>query len=542
MKRTISRSSVWSLLRGYRANIVVISFMMILYSLLQVSIALLMRFVIDAALENNGRLLFWGIVLVADLVVLIILYAFLSWFSGSVSDRFVAQVRKKMLTSAIHSCDIRLQAYHSGELMARGMEDVQTVCDGFMYTIPSLIGQLASLLAAFVSITLIYPPIAAVLFAAAIVIGLIASWLRPFLKKQQTQVRKTDERIMAEMQENLQQLELIQSLQVQQQTLARFGMSINQNLFARFKRRLWHVGSTSLFTAVFNLATGTLLLWGAVQISVEMLSYGSLMSLIQLLAQFKTPVLGISGLWSKIMALEVAAERLKELLAPAEQRMDEPLTGKVKAIVFDHVTFTYSGEEIPVLSNFSARLPLDSWTCLTGLSGKGKTTMFKLILGLYAPQEGSVCLETEQGMLPCSEATRYLFAYVPQDYALFSGTVLENLQLVAPDADEASLRAALKIADAEFIWDMASAEQTQVRENNTGLSKGQIQRLAIARAVLMQRPIFLLDECTSALDAQTEASVLRNLRAMGKQAILVTHRPEVLDGVDEISYIPMDQS
>jgi len=150
-------------------------------------------------------------------------------------------------------------------------------------------------------------------------------------------------------------------------------------------------------------------------------------------------------------------------------------------------------------------------------------------------------LQTDGGDIPCTEATRQLFAYVPQDYALFSGTILENLQLVAPDADESRLRRALSIAQADFVWELEDQLQTQVRENNAGLSKGQFQRLAIARAVLLERPIFLLDECTSALDAGTEDGVLRGLHDLGKQAIVVTHRPEAMQVLDGITSVSMER-
>ena len=118
--------------------------------------------------------------------------------------------------------------------------------------------------------------------------------------------------------------------------------------------------------------------------------------------------------------------------------------------------------------------------------------------------------------------------------------MLENLLLVAPDADEATRRKALELVQAEFVFDMTEEENTTLRENNTGLSKGQIQRLAIARAILMDRPILLLDECTSALDAETEHTVLRNLKALGKGAILVTHRPEALEELEGINAVSME--
>ena len=212
---------------------------------------------------------------------------------------------------------------------------------------------------------------------------------------------------------------------------------------------------------------------------------------------------------------------------------------KPLAIVFDHVTFCYPGQTQPVIDDFSGEFPLDRWACLTGVSGLGKTTLFKLMLALYTPDAGQVLLRTETGLVPCSEATRHLFAYVPQDYGLFSGTVLENMLLVS-QPDEQTLRRALTLAGCDFIFSMPDGLMTQVRENNTGLSKGQLQRLAIARAILMDRPVFLLDECTSALDAATEAAVLEGLYGLDKQAVVVTHRPDALNALPGIQNIPMN--
>lgn len=540
MKQEKPRAVSRGLLRAHWKSIALITGLNVVQSLLQVAVAVLMQFVIDAALENNGQILFWGVVVIVTLIALVAVHSALSWYIGSSSDHFIAKLRRRLLTSAAYSREAKLQSYHSGELLSRGMEDVKTVCDGAMSALPALIGQLTSLIAAFAAVLLMYPPVAGVLMIAAVAIGGMVAWLRPFMKRRHRHVRQTEEQMTAELQEDLQQLELIQSLQVQEQALKRFDIRLKNNLAAQFKRRLWSVGSNFVVAAVSNMGTGVLLLWGAAQIAGGVLSYGSLTSLLELLSLFKGPVVGLSGLWTRLTAVEVAQERLLELLdyeAPAE--VGAP-SASVDAVVFEDVTFCYPGEETPVLQQFNARFPLNKWACLTGLSGKGKTTLFKLILGLYSPQKGRVYLETDRGQLTCSEATRNLFAYVPQDYALFSGTVIENLLLVAPQADEAQIRKALEIAGAEFIWDMTSAEQTQVRENNTGLSRGQLQRLAIARAVLMDRPVFLLDECTSALDAQTEDAVLKNLRALNKRAILVTHRPDALDGIENVSLVSME--
>ena len=537
-----SARGVGVLLRPYWGHIALLSGLAITQSLLQVAVAVIMRYVIDAALSAPGQLMTWGFVLAACLLGQLLVHSLLSWYSGSTADKFTARLRGKLIRSAAYSQDARLQAFHSGALLSRGMDDVNTVCDGAMNALPTMIGQLTCLMATFGVVLFMYPGLAAILAGVAFVIGSLAAWLRPLLKRRHREVRLAEDQVIASMQEDLQQLELIQSLQIQSPILGRLGIRLKNSLSAKFRRRLWSVGSNSIVNAASYLGTGAVLLWGAVKVASGGLSYGSLTSILQLLSLFRSPVLSLSALWTKLMAVEVASERLQEtLMTEKEAKVLEPDSMAVHAVVFQNVTFRYPGEEHPVLQDFSARFPLDRWVCLTGCSGKGKTTLFKLILGLYTPQEGEVYLETDRGDIRCSEDTRYLFAYVPQDYALFSGTIRENLELVACGNSEEKRRQALKLALGDFVWEMSAGEETQVRENNAGLSKGQFQRLAIARAILMERPVILLDECTSALDSGTESAVLQNLHSLQKGAILVTHRPEMLENLTNVEFIPMSQ-
>lgn len=531
---------LYELLKPYRGGVIALMVMTVLQSLLQVALALMSQRVIDTALAADGKLWMAGLVLILILLALMVLHTLLSWCAGSTVDHCVARLRQELLTAAAHSDGQRLQAFHSGELLSRGMEDARAVCDGVVNALPSLVGQVTRLVASFGAVFLLHPPIALLLLIAAVGIGALAAVLRPVLKKQHRIVREAETKVMANMQEDLQQLELIQSIGAEKRILQRFGQHIKNSLHVKKTRRYWTVGTSSLFSAISQIGTGALLLWGASQVASGGLSYGSLTALIQLLAIFRGPVLGISGLWTRLAGVEVSGERLLDILAEEEQTEQPRQMGNVSAVVFENVTFHYPGDESTVVENFSARFPLEGWACLTGISGRGKTTLFKLILGLYPPQNGRVYLETDQGQIPCGKDTRHLFAYVPQDYALFSGTVLENLLLVAPDADEKKRRAALEAAQADFIWSLTEGENTPVRENNAGLSKGQLQRLAIARAILMDRQIFLLDECTSALDHQTEELVLQSLRNMGKSAILVTHRPEALEELDGIVSVSME--
>jgi ATP-binding cassette subfamily B protein len=520
---------------------VCICILTVIQSVAQVMVAQLSRALIDAAVTDQGSVLTCGLMLAADILLIIGIGSLLSWYSSSSADRINAHLRQSILRTAVYNRDVQMLRHHSGELLNRGMEDVAVICDGMVGALPGIVGQTARLVTAFIAVLLISPTVAGVLLVVAIVVVAATACLRPMLKKRHKAVRISDEKMMATLQEDLQHLELIHSLDMQEQTISRFGKRVKENLYQRFKRRVMSVTAGTVLSLASQIGSGTLLIWGAVQIASGSLTYGSLTAMLQLMSQFRAPVLGLSGLWSRIASVEVASERLAELLTPVRPQKRKPIQSRITAIVFDDVSFTYPGEENPVLDHFSFRIPLGGWSCLTGVSGKGKTTMFKLALGLYEPQSGSIYLETADGKLPCSEQTRQLFAYVPQDYALFSGTVLENMQMVAPELTKEQFRTAICVAQAEFIWDMPQKELTYVQENNAGLSKGQLQRLAIARAILMDRPIFLLDECTSALDAWTEDAVLRGLKSLGKQAVLVTHRPEALKSLDGITKVSMEK-
>ncbi len=540
-KENFLKRSLREIVRPYRWKIIFLCAMSVLQSVLQVALAVITRYVIDAAVTGKGDLAFWGVLLIADSVAMVLIYSLTNWYTGSTSDRVSAKLRSKMLRCAVFGGSLRTPKSHSGELLNRAMDDVYSVCDGVLLTIPSLAGQVTRLVATFAAVLLVFPPVALVLFLVAAAVTLLAAMVRPALKARQRAVRASDEDVMSTMQEDFQQLELIQSIGAQKRILDRFDSALRRNLKDKKRRRRWSVGVSSVVTGASQLGSGVLLLWGAARIAVGAVTFGELTSLLQLLSLFRGPVLGISGMLTRLASVEVAAERLQGLITEEEKQIPAITEQSICAVVFEDVTFSYPGDDVPVLQGFHARLPLDGWTCLTGISGRGKSTLFKLILGLYTPQTGRVYLQTPQGEIPCSEQTRSLFAYVPQDYAMFSGTVLENFQLVCPELDMSALEGVLKLAQAEFILEMPEGVQTLLGENNTGLSMGQLQRLAIARALLMERPIFLLDECTSALDAETERLVLQNLHAHGKQAILVTHRPEALENIDGITNFMMDE-
>jgi ABC-type bacteriocin/lantibiotic exporter with double-glycine peptidase domain len=198
-------------------------------------------------------------------------------------------------------------------------------------------------------------------------------------------------------------------------------------------------------------------------------------------------------------------------------------------IVMENVSFRYqNGDTLLEPFNLSARN--SDIIALIGPSGEGKTTLLRLLLGLVSPNEGRICLVGGSGKTyPITAGTRNVFAYVPQGNSIFAGTIAENLRLVAPEATDRELKRVLKIACAwDFVSQLPDGLEHRLGAGGRGISEGQAQRLAIARALLRNAPILLLDEATSGLDVATEQQLLKNLRQCGllRTCILVTHRPE----------------
>ena len=215
----------------------------------------------------------------------------------------------------------------------------------------------------------------------------------------------------------------------------------------------------------------------------------------------------------------------------------EEVYEKMKSISFENVFFAYS-EDRPVLQNESFAVHKGEFAALIGSSGIGKSTIMKLLLSVYQPQAGNIQVETEDGSLALSQLPPGMFAYVPQGNYLMSGPIWEVVGFAerADTIDRNRVEEACKAACAhEFISELPNGYDTVLGERGDGLSEGQMQRLAVARAVYSGCPILLLDEATSALDADTERRMITSLKQMSDYTVfLVTHRKEVWELCDRV--------
>ena len=293
-----------------------------------------------------------------------------------------------------------------------------------------------------------------------------------------------------------------------------------------------------LFSGSYYVA----LLWGAVGLaSGNGFTFGQLTAFLQIVSQIRQPFVNASGLLPQYYNMLASAERIQELeLLEDEPRLGQncdPMDVYRRLVSLDARSVHFAYEEgHPILSGADFSLKKGEFVALVGYSGIGKSTLQKLMLGFYTPDSGEMKAKLTDGELVLGCETRSLFAYVPQTGLLLSGTIRENIAFCCGEVSDEAIWAAAEVADvADAIRKQPAGLDTVLGERGSGLSEGQLQRLAIARAVLCDAPVLLLDEATSALDEATEERVLKRLRALPNRTCLcITHRPAALEICDRV--------
>ena len=452
---------------------------------------------------------------------------------------------KRLLTGKILRSDYaRISGYHSGELINRLNNDVRTIDDGLLTVLPDLVSMAAKVVAVVAVLIAMAPIFTFVLLAAGAVVALTTGFARRYLRELNKKVSTADGKVSGFLQEVFEKLLLVQAMNVENETLRR-GDGLLQERYLLQRKRWMLTLAANTFVAVLAYGSGFgALVWCAVGLYQGTMTFGDLTAVTQLVSQLQTPFVNLSGVFPKYIAMTAACERLMELEKDCgDQDIPEKTAvtyDQVEAICARELSFSYGRDT--VFENSTFTLPKGAFAVVTGASGIGKSTLLKLLLGIFPVQAGQLYLSCGEKMVPLDRSTRGLFAYVPQGNLLFSGTLRENLLLTCPEATEEQIRQAVYVSNMDaFLPQLPQGLETVLGENAHGLSEGQAQRLSIARAVLSGAPILLLDEATSALDAQTEEAVLRRLRQLpGKTCIAVTHRPaavaladwqlEVIDG------------
>ena len=410
--------------------------------------------------------------------------------------------------------------------------------DGITTIVPNSTFYIVKLLCAFIYLVVISRIFALVFLAGGIFVLICMSIFRKPLKKLHKQVQETEGATRSFFQESIINLLVVKSFSAEKRISEEADVLQEKNYKARMKRRFMNIASNAGISTVFNigyvfaLAYGALGLLGIGGISM---TYGTVTAMLQLVNQVQGPFASLSSIFPKIYTVVASAERLMEITNLPDERETNEKDIDVKAtydqlrsISFKDITFKYDRDLI--LDDTSLTVQKGDFIAITGISGIGKSTLLKLLLGVLNVQSGSISLELSGGSLPVDKHTRRLFSYVPQGNMLLSGTIRDNLTFIHPDVTEEEIQNAIHISCADkFIQELPQGIDTVIGEKGLGLSEGQIQRLAIARSMLSESPVLLLDEATSALDEETEKAFLTNLKKMKNvTCIIVSHKKAAL--------------
>lgn len=440
------------------------------------------------------------------------------------------QLLDRMLRAEWHGKESR----HSGDVLNRLETDVNVVVDFLAETIPNTLSVLALFIGAFWYLFSMDAMLAIVTIAIIPLFILLSKLYVRQMRNLTRTVRNSDSKVQSVLQETIQNRMLIKTLESGDAMVGKLAgtqQELRQNVvrkttFSVFSNLILNVGFAAGYLVAF--------LWAAIRLSQHTLTFGGMTAFLQLVNKIQGPARNLTKLVPAFVSVLTAAERLMELEEdPMEEQGDSIPMETPCGIRFDNVSYAYDNEEQLTINNLSFDFKPGSCTALLGETGAGKTTIVRMILALLKPKSGAITIYNNKVEEQLSPLLRCNLVYVPQGNTLMSGTIRDNLLLGKPDATEEEMKKALKKSCAEFVMQLPDGIDTICTEKGGGLSEGQAQRIAIARALLRNRPIMIFDESTSALDPETERQLLANiLSKKDKTIIFVTHRPAVVEYCD----------
>lgn len=427
--------------------------------------------------------------------------------------------------------------FHSGDAINRLEQDVTMVVDFCCSRLPSILVTLCQLLAASVYLLLMAPNLLWILLALMVVAVLGSRLFFNTLRKLTNAIRAKDSAIQAHLQETLQNRIVVLTIAGTKRMVERLGW-LQKDLYDDTVKRLNYGAIARTFMSLgFASGYAVTFLWGVFGIRNGLVTFGMMTAFLQLVGQVQRPVASLAKVVPNFIRTLSSVERLMDLQdLPLEKEMEPHYITKVPEIEVRQLAFSYPNQQKKVFDGFSTRFPAGKLTAIVGETGVGKSTLTRLLLALLKPQSGEILI----GNQPADVDLRCNFMYVPQGNSLFSGTIRENLLMAKPDATDEEMKEALHRAVADFVVGLPQGIETSCSERGGGLSEGQAQRIAIARGLLHEGNILILDEATSAVDAETERQLLQNLKQYyyGKKTILfISHREAVVAEADAVVQI-----
>lgn len=512
-----------------------------LWAILGTLTALFSMEIVNSAINGNSERMykFIGIYLAVALSLTAI-HAIMRYVNERCKAKLEMLFRKKVFSVMLSKRYPDLVTLHSGELINRLTSDVGVISDALISMAPQAVMMLVRLICAMAVLIKLQWRFALFFGVGGVAIFLASRLLKAKIQQYHREMQSADGKTRSFWQEIFENLIAVKSFSAEKASTERADALMKEHYKLRLQRTV--ITSFSLFGTGFIVRFGHIFAigYGAFCLLVKTMDYGTLTALIQLVNQVQQPFAQMSGIMPRYYSALSSAKRLMEI----DNFKDDSIFGakanakelyeEMDKLEFSDVSFMYEGDNIPILEDCSFYINKGDFVSITGMSGIGKSSLFKILLDIFPITSGRAEVVSKNNeRTPLTGLTRPLFAYVPQGNMLLSGTIRENLLFVLENRDvpQEKINRALECACAnDFIKELPDGLETRIGENGTGLSEGQVQRIAVARAILSDSPILLFDEATSALDKLTEAKLLRNIKEMtDKTCIIVTHRKSALD-------------
>lgn len=515
-------------------NFIMLNLINIVYSILSIYLILVSKNVIDAAVSQSLILLRKYIIeLIVICFIEIGLKTILSSINAVTCAKLELHFKQDILNTILKKDYEHISKFHSGELMTRIVSDVNIIIDTLVALIPNILSMLTKLICALILLFHVSKELVVLFLIAGCVLFVVVNLFKPFLKKIHKKLQEASSNVRLLFKEIFDNLIVIKIFSSEDVILAKSRQLQDSRYDVQMKRRSLSIASSAGFNIIYQIGYFLTLIWGAYNLYLQNITVGGLTSIVQLITQVQAPIIGLSRSFQSMFAMLASAERLIELeelkedVKTQEMNKDE-LYENLKSITLSGVSFTYKNKKIFDVADFE--VAKGEIVAIYGESGIGKSTLLKLILGIIQKDAGEIGFSLKDGTLQeVNHDTRNMFAYVPQGKFILSGTIRENITFVNPDVSEEALQEALAVSNCtSFMANLPNGLDTKIGERGSGLSEGQLQRLAIARALVSGAPILILDEITSSLDSKTEEEVLHNIKNLkNRTCIIVTHRNSI---------------
>ena len=488
----------------------------------------------SASTGNTSGLIKFSVICAVIAVLQISLSVFLRYYTEKLRAKLDITYKERLFSTQLSKSYPEIRAHHTGELVNRLTGDVSVITDAVTNLPPTVISVTVRLVCAFTVLVFMQWQFAVVFAMGGVIIYVTTRLLRDKVKLLHKDMQKQEGKVRSFWQEVLENLLVVKSFGGEEMSVEKSSLLQKDHYKIRMKKAT--VGALSSGASHFVMRAGYIfaLVWCAYKMLIKQMSFGTLTAITSLVAQVQMPFSSLSGIMPRYYAAISSAERIMEMESLTDEKSygentTLPSYDEFEKISIENIDFSY--DRTPVINNFSFEINKGDFVSVTGESGIGKSTLFKLLLDIYEIGSGEINFVFSDKSLPVSKNTRKLFAYVPQGNLLFSGTLRENLMFLAGERSGEEIDFALKVACAkDFVDKLPSGLDTVISEGGLGLSEGQAQRLAIARAILSARDILLFDEATSALDEKTEKQLLENIKNLtDKTCIMVTHKPAALE-------------